>query len=91
MGQHRLLSAAGQELRSGRQGCRTTVKFDDERMRMVLDYKIGENPWKRLCAEEASQAISKGPGQTSIQETSAEDFRGLLRPASGANAITLDQ
>jgi hypothetical protein len=86
LGQHRVLSMAGQELRTGRKGCRTVIKFDDDKLRLVLDYKIQDEQWKRLCPEQAALVVgNRGEAQT-IQETTAEAFKGLLRPATGANA-----
>jgi hypothetical protein len=95
LGQHRVLGKAGQELRSGQTGCRTVIRFDDDNMRLVLDYKIQNDQWKRLCPDQAATAVGTGANLQSIQETSAEDFRGLLRhnpsPATGANATGIGQ
>ena len=76
----------------GRQGCRTTIKFDDVNLRLVLDYKVQEGgEWARLCPEEASGVVSSRSGRTTIKETSAADFKDLLRPVTGANATSLGQ
>jgi hypothetical protein len=89
LGQHRVLNAAGQELRSGRPGCRTSIKFDDDGMRMVLDYRIKDGPWKRLCPDQAAAAVGKEGRRLGIEETSAEEFKDLLTPLSGSNATPL--
>jgi hypothetical protein len=89
LGQHRVLSAAGQELRSGRTGSRTTIKFDDDNMRLIMDYRVPNGQWKRLCPEQASGVVSSQPRE--IQETSTEEFRGLLRPLTGANLTEVGQ
>jgi hypothetical protein len=89
LGQHRVLNAAGQELRSGRQGCRTNVKFDDEAQRLVLDYRLQDGQWKRLCPDQASAVVGREGRRMGIEETSADDFRDLLTPLSGSNSTPL--
>ena len=89
LGQHRVLSAAGKEVRSGRGGTRTTVKFDDDHQRLVLDYRVPDGEWRRLSPDQASVAVNDRGRATAIQETSAEDFRGLLAPLTGGNAALL--
>jgi hypothetical protein len=52
MGQHQVLNSLGQNLRTGNQGTRTNVRFDDEELRLVLDYKVqGSDVWKRVLPE----------------------------------------
>jgi hypothetical protein len=91
LGQHRVLGKAGRELRTGQPGCRTHVNFDDDKERLVLDYKLKDKPWRRLCPDQASEAVGSSSLDRQAEETSAEDFRGLLRregedSATGANA-----
>ena len=89
LGQHRVLNTAGQELRRGRPGCRTTIKFDDDNLRLVLDYRLQDEQWKRLGPDQAAAAVGKEGRRLNIEETSAEAFMGLLEPLSGANATPL--
>jgi hypothetical protein len=92
LGQHRLLAQAGQELRSKNSGSRTNIKFDDDRQRLVLDYKTKDGRWKRLCPDQAAGALDKQSEGAGIEETTTEDFRDLLSggvSATGANAETL--
>jgi hypothetical protein len=89
LGQHRVLSKAGQELRSSNQGCRTNIRFDEETMKLVLDFKTqGADAWKRVRVEQASAVVGQKSG-SGIQETSEEDLRELLEPLSGANKTPL--
>jgi hypothetical protein len=88
LGQHRVLSSAAMELRKGKPGSRTSVKFDDDNLRLVLDYKVGDGPWKRLLPEQAA-AVGDRARPIGLQETSADDFRSLLGPATGANTESL--
>jgi hypothetical protein len=90
LGQHRVLGSAGQELRSGRSGTRTNIKFDDSNLRLVLDYRVPNGEWMRLCPDQAAEAISQPEGG-SIKETTATAFKQLLRPATGANATGLGE
>ena len=89
LGQHRLLGQAGQQLRSKNQGCRTNIKFEDDGQRLVLDFKLKEGEWRRLCPDQAADAISSRGELPGIKETSSEDFASLLQPsgvATGGNA-----
>ena len=47
LSQHRVLSAAGQRLRTAYKGCKTNLRFEDENLELVLDYKVQE----KWCAE----------------------------------------
>jgi hypothetical protein len=91
LGQHRLLSQAGQELRSKNQGCRTSIKFEDDGMRLVLDYRLQNGAWRRLCPDKAAEVLSSRGG-AGILETTSEDFRELISRggvATGGNAQEL--
>ena len=90
LGQHRVLGAAGQALRSGRSGTRTNIKFYDSLLRLVLDYKVQDGDWQRLCPDQAAQAVNT-PRNGPIKETTAADFKNLLGPATGANATGLGE
>ena len=91
LGQHRVLGMAGQSLRAGRTGCRTVIKFDDDNMRLVLDYRLQDDNWKRLCPDQASRAVGTSLSRGGAKETTAEAFKNLLRPTSGANATPLGE
>ena len=91
LGQHRVLGKAGQELRAGLSGSKTIIRFDDDNLRLVMDYKTKDGPWKRLCPDQASAAVGTGTEERQTVETSATDFQALLRPASGANAQPLGE
>ena len=45
LAQHRLLSQAAQNLRKSKTGTRTNIKFDDNTMDMVLDYRLDGGQW----------------------------------------------
>jgi hypothetical protein len=88
LSQHRMLSSAAQSLRKAREGCKTNLRFDDDTMKLVLDYKVKDSPWARLRPEQARGVVA--PADIGIQETSTEDFSKLLEnPSTGANSIPL--
>ena len=89
LSQHRVLSSAGQRLRSAYKGCRTNLRFEDETQELVLDYKLQDKQWSRLRHEEARKLNPQTVA--SVQDTSSEDFARLLDQAprsapSGAKA-----
>ena len=64
LGQHRVLSTAGQELRAGVQGTRTNIKFDDENLRLVLDYRGNGSVETALARSGISSNIRQGEDWT---------------------------
>jgi len=96
LGQHRVLARAGQRLRAGQQNCRTNICFNDSNQRLVLDYKLQDGDWSRLCPDQASKAVGVVASRGGAKETTAEAFKSLLGPAtegpaSGANAVALGE
>jgi hypothetical protein len=91
LGQHRVLSQAGQELRTSNKGCRTNVRFEEESLGLVLYYRTqNSDTWKRVTPERAAAVVGKAVNR-SIEEASEEDLRQLLGPATGANKTALGQ
>ena len=89
LGQHRVLGTAAQRLRAGTQGSRTNVRFDDDTMSLVLDYRVGDGPWKRLRPDQAAEVVGRQGPKVGIEDTTAEDFESLLQPVTGANRVEL--
>ena len=88
LGQHRALSNAAKSLRKSRPGTKTYVKFDDEELSLVMDYRLAGGSWTRLRPDQAKTAVPPEP-EAALKEVSAEEFSSLLSPASGANATPL--
>jgi hypothetical protein len=84
LGVHRTLSRAAADLRKAKPGTRTYVKFDDDSLSMVMDYRLNGGSWQRLRPEQAKEAIPL-PAPQAVSEVSAEEFGSLLTPANGAN------
>jgi hypothetical protein len=92
LGQHRILSKAGADLRKTRPGSRTHIKFDDEALSIVMDYKLKDGDWMRLRPDQAKLAIPASAPKE-IKETSSQEFEQLLTPstpATGANATPVE-
>ena len=87
--QHRTLSAAACKLRLTNQWAKTNIKFEDEDLSLVLDYRIGDNPWKRLKYEQAKEALPK-TAEVGLQEATATEFAQLIdKPSTVAHAVPL--
>ena len=69
------------------------VKFDDEVMKLVLDYRLKNSlSWARLRPEQARGVVS--PAEGGMVETTTEEFTQLLAPegpATGANAAAIEK
>ena len=88
LGHHRTLSKAGLSLRQEKPGMKTYVRFEDETMSLILDYKLVCRSWSRLRVDQVKEAIPAA-AQAPIGEVSAQEFSELLSPASGATATPL--
>jgi hypothetical protein len=88
LGQHRTLNRAALKLREAKPGTKTYVKFEDDSMSLVLDYRLQNGTWSRIRPEQAKQAIPAS-APAPISEATAEEFSDLLSPATGANTTPL--
>ena len=77
LSQHRLLSVAGQRLRESRMNCHTNIKFNDEEMDLVLDYRLDGETWRRLRGGEAREVLKDVQGGR-VSETAANEFAKLI-------------
>ena len=85
LGQHRALTKAAANLRKAKPRTRTYVKFEDDTLSLVMDYRLEGGTWHRLRPDQAKQAVPDAAPRK-IDEVSAEQFESLLNPATGANA-----
>ena len=76
LSQHRLLSEAGQKFRQSNAGGRTNLRFDDEKMQLVLDFKGKDGVWKRLRPEQAREVLATAVRES--QDSTSEEFASLL-------------
>jgi hypothetical protein len=91
LGQHRVLGKAGQKLRSSNAGSRTNVKYDDDNLRLVLDFKLKDGDWERLTPDQAANAVGDQPRGGATKETTADNFKKLLLPTTGSNSMPLGE
>jgi hypothetical protein len=92
LSQHRLLSSAAQKLRQSSQGSRTNVRFDDDNLGLVLDYRTKQDlNWKRLYPEEARQVGQMQDQSVATSRATAEECSQLLTAPTGANALPIGQ
>ena len=73
----RALSSASYRLKRKYEGCKSNIKYDDERMDLVLDFKTSDgSSWRRLHPWQAREMPTE---EGRSEEMSTSDMTELLR------------
>ena len=102
MSNFKALEGVSYDLKQKHGGVKRNIRYDDEVMDLVLDFKIDEEAgWKRIRPQEARKTRSGRTGRNDREEVSLEDLLGILggpanersgsagASASGANAVPM--
>ena len=76
MNNFKALEAASYRLKLKHENLKRIIKYDDEMMDLVLDFKIGAEAWRRLKPCQARE-LQKSDG--GVEEVSAADMTDLLK------------
>ena len=77
MSNFKALNSASYKLKQKYKDCKRNVKYDDEKLELVLDFKTSdESIWKRLVPARAKELLCNG-GE-SVEEVSVTDMTELL-------------
>ena len=80
MANFKALSTASYKLKQKFPGCKRNIKYDDEHLDLILDFKTADNDrWKRLRPEQARE-LQKAGGEAA-EEMSTSDMSELLGAA----------
>ena len=68
------LETTAYRIRTKNRGAKTNIKYDDVKMGLVLDFRVGEGDWLTVDAEKARRVGVGSSGRTDIDEDALSEF-----------------
>ena len=73
-GAMRALQSLSYEIRTRHAGSRRNILFDDEAMDLVLDFSVGDGPWRRVSSEQARAKNRGGSGSSRLRVGDSDEI-----------------